>query len=248
MRASGDLRRIEDADGLVSYASPRLAALGVPHLFTTRRGGGRALDPADATDRERIARAAGRPEAVLVTVRQVHGAAVLEVGSTRPAAGAEADALVSSRSDLLVGVHVADCVPVLLAREDGRRVAAVHAGWRGIVAGVVPRALETLGDGAHVAAIGPCLSRAHFEVGPEVEEAFRSVGLGAVIETRADARARIDLRAAVRCQLEAAGVRAIDTSDRCTYAHEAEFYSYRRDVTHGGQARTGRLAAVIAAR
>lgn len=237
---SGTLQRFQDEDGFVGYRSPRLTALGVPHLFTTRLGGAAASD-------ERLARAAGLVGAALLTVKQVHGARVLLLTRDAcPPPGAEADGLVSERSDALVGVHVADCVPVLLARRDGRRVAAVHAGWRGLVAGVLPRAVELLGPGPLCAAIGPCLSRQHFEVGREVEDAFEGAGLGAVIHSRPGARALIDLRAAAALQLTIAGVESIDTSDRCTYTHATEFHSYRREVTHGGQPHTGRQVALIA--
>jgi YfiH family protein len=155
---------------------------------------------------------------------------------------------------VLVGVHVADCVPVLVARADGRLVAAVHAGWRGLVAGVIPRTLERLAAaGADlpgcplVAAIGPCLSRERFEVGPEVAEAFEGAELApSVSRARAGVRARVDLRHAALLQLRAGGVERIDVSDRCTYEDAAELWSHRRDVTHGARARTGRLGAFIA--
>jgi len=246
------LERFEDADGFVGYRSPLFARAGIPHLFTTRIGarGRRTLDLGrlDAEERERLARAAGLPGAPIAAARQVHGAHVLALREGElPDVDVEADGLVSGREDVLVGVHVADCVPVLLARTDGRRVAAVHAGWRGLVAGVLPRAVELLGGGNLLAAIGPCLSRERFEVGPEVVQAFARSGLAAAIHERERGRACIDLRAAAALQLEAAGVGPTETNDRCTYTHADEFYSYRRDVTHGGQRRTGRLGAVIAA-
>ena len=197
--------------------------------------------------RERVTRAAGLRAAPIVSVRQVHGAHVLLVAQELPDASAEADGLVSERGDLLVGMHVADCVPVLIALADGRRVAAVHAGWRGVVAGVIPRALEVLGPGRFVAAIGPCLSVERFEVGPEVVEAFARIGLERAIRARDGARPHIDLRVAAAEQLAAAGVEHVDSTDRCTWNDAEEFYSYRRDVTHGGKPRTGRLGALIAA-
>lgn len=244
-------RRVE-ADGFVGYRSPLLESLSIPHVFTTRRMDARHeadVGMPEAQVNARVARAAGLAEAALVSVKQVHGAHVLLLHAGElPAAGTEADGLVSERADLLVGIHTADCVPVLLARQDGRRVAAVHAGWRGIVAGVVPRALEILGGGRIVAAIGPCLSRAHFEVGPEVSKAFEHIGLASTIERVDGGRDRIDLRAAVESQLRAGGVALVDTNEHCTYAEPAEFYSFRRDVTHGGRGRTGHLGAWIAAR
>jgi hypothetical protein len=98
-----------------------------------------------------------------------------------------------------------------------------------------------------VAAIGPCLSLERFEVGPEVAEAFARAGLGSTVHERAGARPHVDLRTAAARQLAAAEVERIDTTDRCTWNDAEEFYSYRRDVTHGGKPRTGRLGALIAA-
>jgi purine-nucleoside/S-methyl-5'-thioadenosine phosphorylase / adenosine deaminase len=239
------LQRFEDTDGFVGYRSPLLASRGIPHLFTTRVLG---RGPREH-EHERMARAAGLAGARVVTLQQVHGARVLAVGpAALPAPEEEADGLVSERADVLVGVHTADCVPVLLARADGRRVAAVHAGWRGLVAGVIPRALAVLGPGPRLAAIGACLSCERFEVGPEVVEAFERAELGAAIHRVPGARSHIDLRAAAARQLAAGGVELVETSDRCTYEHAAEFYSHRRDVTHGGRGRTGRLSALVAAR
>jgi hypothetical protein len=103
-----------------------------------------------------------------------------------------------------------------------------------------------LGEGELAAAIGPCLSLERFEVGPEVAGAFEDAGLGAAVDRRPASRPHGDLRAAAAIQLERAGVRRIDATDRCTFEHADEFWSHRRDVTRGGRARTGRLAALIA--
>jgi hypothetical protein len=127
-------------------------------------------------------------------------------------------------------------------------VAAVHAGWRGLVAGVIPRALAALGEPAAAAAIGPCVSTARFEVGSEVARAFEEAGLGGAVRRGHGARPRVDLRAAARLQLERGGVAVVDETDRCTWEHADEFYSHRRDVTHGGSATTGRMGAAIGAR
>jgi hypothetical protein len=243
------LERVERA-GLCGYRSAALAACGVPHLFTTRIGGLPAGEIAGDT-LAHLARAAGvSGTAQLVRLRQVHGASVLDADSARGDTLSEADALVATRSDRLLLVVSADCVPLLVASADGRCVAAIHAGWRGLVAGVIPRTLAALGQRgapASAAAIGPCLSSARFEVGPEVLRAFEDAGLGAAVRGGASGRrAHIDLRAAALAQLARAGVRAIDVSDRCTY-EDAELWSYRRDVTHGGAPSTGRLGALIAA-
>jgi YfiH family protein len=237
------------SDGLAGYRSPALEALGVPHLFTTRNGGaGGALDLArvDGELGRRLAAAAGAPGAEIVRVRQVHGRAVVDADQPLPEPPPEADALLVSRPGRLVAARVADCVPVLLASPGGERVAAVHAGWRGLVAGAVPAALAALGPCA-AAAVGPCLSAARFEVGPEVAALFRAADLGETVEERPGERPRVDLRRAAELQLARAGVGAIDTTDRCTFEHAGEFFSHRRDVTRGGQPSTGRMAAVIGA-
>jgi len=251
----GRLSRFEEPGGFVGYRSPALAALGVPHVFTTRRGDGRDLDLGDlgAANVAALMRAvgtrgaarAGEPDgARLVALRQVHGSAVFVAGAELPAERPQADASVGDRPDRLLLVRTADCVPILIAGDGGRRVAAVHAGWRGLVAGVIARALEALGP-ADAAAIGPCISVGRFEVGAEVAHAFESAGLGdAVVGGGPGAKPRVDLARAARAELARAGVRAIDGCELCTW-DDPELYSHRRDVTHGGRPTTGRLGAAI---
>jgi len=242
------LERFEE-DGLTGHRSTLLRSLGVPHLFTTRLCRGQRdfdLGALDDRGRERLRAAAGAPDARIVHVRQVHGSrAVLVAPGAVPAGDVEADALVTELADVLLCVHVADCVPVLLAAQGGRRVAAVHAGWRGVVAGVIARAIEVLGRDGVTAAIGPCISVERYEIGPEVAEAFTRVGLALAVRERPGARPHLDLRAAVEHQLRGQDVTRIDTSDHCTYRDQEEFFSYRRDVTHAGRGHTGRLGALI---
>ena len=235
----------------VGYRSPLLAGLGVPHAFTTR-----PLDvgPLDGPLSEHLRRAAGvKLDTPILAPRQVHGGEVLRVdaGMDRLAVGdAPADGVWTEGPGALLLIRTADCVPVLLASADGARVAAVHAGWRGLVAGVLPAAVAALagaGSGALAAAIGPCLSPARFEVGPEVADAFRAADLGAAVHERPGSRPHVDLAAAASLQLERGGVARIDRAGLCTWEGAAEFWSYRRDVTHGALPRTGRLAALIAA-
>jgi hypothetical protein len=160
------------------------------------------------------------------------------------------DAIVSDDPERSVSVRIADCVPILLASDDGRIVAAVHAGWRGVIAGVVPAAIDVMrqtraGAAGLIAAVGPCISEDAFEVGPDVLAEFTRVfGAAAPARSTADGKGRVDLRAAVMIQLIAAGIPAdqIDVTDRCTVRDRDEFYSHRRD-----NGLTGRMAAVIAA-
>ena len=256
------LQRRIAPNGVVYYASPLLEAVGVPHAFSTRLGGvspapfdslnlGNPNGCAVQDDYDRVwenyrllQAAAGCPGAELCHVHQVHGAAVLGVREGEPFdCSAKADAIVGADPTRVLSVRVADCVPVLLAAGDGRTVAAVHAGWRGVIAGVAVEALKRL-DGDVVAAIGPCIGFESFEVGPEVLEEFgRAFGPEALISRGPGGKGRVDLREAVRRQLEAAGVAPdrIDASDRCTVRDAGEFFSHRRD-----RGVTGRMAAIIA--
>jgi hypothetical protein len=179
-------------------------------------------------------------------VHQVHGNTCVDAASC---AGREprvqADAITVHDLQHAATIRTADCVPVLLARADGLAVAAVHAGWRGVVAGAVPRAVKSLGTGSSIlAAIGPCMGPEAFEIGPEVAAAFAAAGLGAAVQ-HGHARPHADLTLAVRWQLLAAGITAIDAWGGCTYAQERLFHSHRRDTSHRGLP-SGRLACCIA--
>jgi YfiH family protein len=264
--------RVKTASSLVYYESSLLKATGVRHAFSTRLGG---LSPApfdsmnlgnpngcdiqDDYDRiwenyNLLQAAAGCSVGQPCRVHQVHGAEVARVRRGEEFdTSTKADALVSDDASWVLSVRVADCVPVLLASVDGTRVAAIHAGWRGVVAGVVPAALRELaGEQSprnYVAAIGPCIGFDAFEVGQEVMQEFARV-FGPDAPCRPCPLGRpgkgyADLREGVHRQLVAAGIppTRIDVSDRCTYRDRDEFFSHRRD-----NGVTGRMAAVIQAR
>jgi len=259
------VRRIAD-NGVVFYVSPLLEGL-VAHAFSTRIGGvsegvfaslnlgnpsGGVVDSSDriAENHRRLCAAAGCEGKVTRKVSQVHGADVVWMDSNSQCGEPpRADAIVSDDPSCVASVRVADCVPVLLTRSDGRLVAAVHAGWRGVVAGVVPRAVEAMrkrGEGDILAAIGPSIGAGNFEVGIEVVEEFRRVfGADAPAQLKCGGRAHVDLREAIVLQLRGCGFELgqIDTSDRCTFRDADEFFSHRRD---GGV--TGRMAAIISCR
>ena len=152
----------------------------------------------------------------------------------------------------MIAIRVADCVPILLAADDGRLVAAVHAGWRGVVAKVVTETVKHMRTrfGATpdrlVAAIGPCIGEPAFEVGREVVEAFEHLfGADAPARMLPDGKGRVDLRAAVKLQLLRCGLPSdrIDVTDRCTFRDADEFFSHRRE-----RGVTGRMAAIITPR
>lgn len=234
--------KIVSAD-LHALRSPRMAAAGVPHAFGTRHAAGTtgALDLAVALDLE---------HARLHTLTQVHGATVHRPAplGEEPDGTPEADALVSDREGDLLAVETADCVPVLVATADGAEVAAIHAGWRGLLAGVISETLGEMLERPKIAAIGPCLSAERFEVSPDVARQFEAAGWRGQVLDDGVTRPRIDLRSVAREQLRAAGVTAIDVAAECTWEDEALFFSHRRDVTHGELERTGRHLAFIAPR
>lgn len=234
----------------------RAHGLGIPgvvHGFTTRSGGvsrggfatlnlGRRWgdDPDHVEENHaRVARAGGFAAGELCLVRQVHGSAVLRAREVRDES--EADALWIRRGDegpTVIGVLTADCVPVLLVDDAGTVAAAVHSGWRGTRAGVVPRAVEALADagaepGRLRAAIGPCIEREAFEVGPEVAAEFPEEH----VHVAGYARPHVDLVGVVRDQLRAAGLAAdrIERVGGCTHRDAGRYFSYRRDGAGIGQ-------------
>ncbi len=216
--------------GVVAYRSPQLDALDIPHAFGTRQGDDQAI--ADALN------LSGRE---WVRIRQVHGHAVHDLKKgVRHRFDCDADAVVLRDESQVTRIITADCVPILLATTDGSAVAAVHAGWRGLLSGVVNEAVDAL-EKRFVAAIGPCIGVRRFEVGEEVAERFDP----RFVRRDLGSRPHVDLRAATHAMLHRLGAQAIDTTDRCTAENEDEFYSYRRDVTRRQLESTGRMASVI---
>lgn len=163
----------------------------------------------------------------------MHGGAVVEA---RPGHSGSADALVSGRDDLALVVVTADCVPVLLGA--GGRIAAVHAGWRGIVAGVVPAAISRLAAGAAsvTAWVGPAIGVCCYEVGEEVAgQVVAAAGSSRCVHRAGGARPHLDLRSAVEAQLVAAGVAEVRHLDLCTRCHPEWLWSYRREGPRAGR-------------
>lgn len=157
-----------------------------------------------------------------------------------PGHAGDGDALVTNRPGLLLGVRTADCLPVLMADSTHKAVAAIHAGWRGLVAGVLLRTVEAMAErfgsrpASLVAAIGPAIGPCCYDVGPEVARRF-----GELFPERTDltGRAHIDLSEAARRQLVAAGVPAgqIWCVGLCTRCLSGEFYSWRREGPTAGR-------------
>ncbi len=240
--------------------SPLLQRAGVRHGFSTRLGGvsggphatldvGPESDPDCGENLLRFAALIGLAERQrIVRVNQVHGARVVDIAD----AGADADALVSEDPRVAVGVRTADCAPILVATDNGRMVAAIHAGWRGACAGIARAAVEVMeARGARRAslcfAIGPTISAEVFEVGPEVIEAARASLDGEVPPSHLGPRGRphLDLVGLLERQLAKLGVSPdrIERVGGCTFSNRAMFFSHRRD--HGI---TGRLMSAISPR
>jgi len=174
--------------------------------------------------------------------RQVHGTGVHEVAVPGDAAGVEADVIVCNLPGVAVGVVTADCVPILLASADGRSVAAIHAGWRGLCAGVVAAGVAALPEPPAAAAIGPHVGACCYEVDAPVLEAVAArfgpePPPGAVWPGRAG-HAALDLGSLAAAELVGAGVpgSAIGRATvACTACDSERFHSYRRDGPRSGR-------------
>jgi polyphenol oxidase len=207
-----------------------------------------------------LAEEVGFAPAELHLVDQMHGARVFVaeggVAAREPRTSAvlprrgqhldEADAIVLG-GRAVGGVRVADCVPVLVGDLFSGRAVAIHAGWRGIEAGIVGAALAALGDSrrARVAAVGPCIGPCCFEVGVDVAERIaEAAGDRAVVVGTSGDKAHVDLRRAVRSQLRMHGMGASEVEDveGCTKCDERRFFSFRRD----GEASGRHLAVIVA--
>lgn len=244
----------------------RAVSLGeLPHGFFGRRGGisvgemaGLNVGYGSNDDREaiagnrRLAIAALLPEAELATVHQVHGSQAVHVQRAWPQdARPNADAMVTDRPNLLLGILTADCAPVLFADREAVVVGAAHAGWRGALAGITDstiEAMERLGarrDNIH-AAVGPCIAQPNYEV----DGAFHARFIDADPDNQrffipGDAgKPHFDLEAYVVHRLIAAGIGEVEALNLDTYADADRFYSYRR-ATHRGEADYGRQLSAV---
>ncbi|MEM7078159.1 MAG: polyphenol oxidase family protein [Pseudomonadota bacterium] len=174
-------------------------------------------------------------------LEQVHGARVVSVDAVAPE-HYTADGLCTAIPGVALGILTADCVPIVLWREDVPRVAAVHAGWQGLVAGVIAAAVEALGAGPIRAVIAPCISAARYEVGAAVWERFATHA--DVLREHPDdpAKRLLDLRAVAASQMAALGIESA-AMPQCSY-DDPRLYSHRR-ATHEGTVPCGRFATVV---
>jgi YfiH family protein len=241
----------------------RAAALGdVAHGFCGRIGGvstglvaglnvglGSGDDPAKIAENRALATAAVLPGARLVTAYQVHSPDCVTVSEPWPdSARPHADALVTDRPGLLLGILTADCAPVLFADRAAGVIGAAHAGWKGALAGVTDQTIAAMcalgASRARIAAaIGPCIARASYEVDDSFRTRF-SAENGAFFSPGRPGHWQFDLEAYVAHRLELAGIAVIERLGLDTYAAPQRFFSFRR-ATHRGEPAYGRQIALI---
>ena len=233
------------------------APAAVRALLTTRRGGVSrppyaSLNLGDHVGDDRLAVAANR--ALLrgalvgggepVWLEQVHGTRVVDAAACSPGDPPEqADASFAREPGVVCTVMTADCLPVLFCADDGSVVAAAHAGWRGLLAGVLEATVAAMGVAAPalLAYLGPAIGPRAFEVGDEVRSAFvaADAALAAAFKPALPGKWLADLYLLARLRLAAQGLVRVYGGDFCTYRDADRFFSYRRD------AQTGRMASMI---
>lgn len=221
-------------------------------LVTTRQGGV-SLSPWDsfnlgdhvgddpaqvAENRKRLrARLPGDP----VWLRQVHGTRCVDAGAVAP--GTEADAAISRQPGVVCAVLTADCLPLLLCDDAGTVVGVAHAGWRGLLSGVIEATVAAMATPAErlQAWLGPAIGAQSFEVGDEVRTQFMAHNLAAkaAFVVGNPGKWQCDIHLLARQRLVALGVRRIASADFCTVRDRESFFSYRRDGV------TGRMASLI---
>ncbi len=207
---------------------------GVRALMTTRALGDMKSPEGRARLRQHLP---GEP----VWLRQVHGTEVADAASAAP--GAAADASFTRGKNIVCAVMAADCMPVLLAHEDGEVVGVAHAGWRGLCAGAIEATIAAMGVPAErvIAWLGPAIGPESYEVGEEVRTAFvdRDARAAAAFRPTRPGHWHLDLYAVARQRLATQGATRIFGGGFCTASDRARFFSYRRDKA------SERMAAAI---
>jgi YfiH family protein len=250
---------------LVLDAENLSAAVGIAHGFFGRRGGvsngifeslncgpgSGDTRAAVAKNRERIATHFGE-NAQLLTLHQIHSAEAVRIDAPwAMGEGPKADAMVTAMPGLALGILTADCAPVLFADASAGVVGAAHAGWKGAFSGILEStiaAMESLGakPANIVAAIGPCIGRDNYEVGPEFQQRFVCAEAANTAWFAPSAKPDhwlFDLEGYVGQKLRKAGI-AFEPLSACTYARDGDFFSFRR-ATHRGEPGYGRQISAI---
>ncbi len=244
------------------------ASDGVRHGFFTREGGvsegafaslncgfGSGDTPARiAENRARAMTQLGLSDADLCTAYQCHGTRCVTVtGLWKRDDRPRVDAMVTDRPGVALGVLTADCAPVLFADSRARVIGVAHAGWRGVLAGVLESAVEAMaglgaGPGDTIAAVGPCIAQASYEVGPELVAAFTeadAANAGFFAPSAREGHAMFDLAGYIVRRLSALGLAEVSLIAHDTCADEDRFFSYRRARKRGDKD-YGRLLSAIA--
>lgn len=254
---------------MLALRAPNLSSNAIKHDFFGRSGGissgiyaslncgpGSGDERGNVIENRRraLAQLTEKSDAKLVTLYQIHSARA--VALTEPwdiGEAPQADAMVTDVPGIALGILTADCAPVLLADAQARVIGAAHAGWKGALGGVtdsVIDAMESLGAkrGDISAAIGPSISQANYEVGAEFIAKFRDTDAANTrffLPSEKAEHFRFDLSGYVAARLRSTGIESVHTVDACTYAREADFFSYRR-ATHRGEKDYGRqLSAIV---
>lgn len=215
--------------------SDLLEDLSVLHGFTTRQWGNLGFgkkpgDPEVVANRVRLFESLGLSSRTLVQPRQVHSSHVVSDLEYQP--GCEADATYGSSPLTLHSVLTADCVPMLLYHPSGI-VAAVHAGWRGLIGGIIPNTLKLLPPDL-IALIGPAIGPCCYEVGEDLAGKFEQA-FGSDVIDRSFPKPHLDLVHAALMQLQQQRIEDVDAAHLCTACHPDLFFSYRRDGSSGRQ-------------
>lgn len=239
--------------GAESFLFPDWPAPAGVHAATTLRAGGVSVGPyaslnlalhvGDDADAVRANRRLIREGLVLpsepVWLTQVHGTRVVKADAVREPV--QADASHTDQASVACAVLTADCLPLLLCSRDGKRIAAAHAGWRGLADGVIGRTVEALGAGELMAWLGPAIGPEAFEVGGEVREAFmqKSPLCADAFVPRPGGKWLADIYRLARIELQGLGVTHIYGGQFCTVSEAERYFSFRRDTV------TGRMATLI---
>ncbi len=250
------LERRQFPNGVIALVSATLEAEGFLAAFTERERGAsegqfrslnlglRTGDDANraAANRSRVCEALGI--STFACGRQVHGANVEWVRPERVGSGFadpssafdRTDALVTPDAGVALAILTADCFPVALVNPAHGKLAVVHAGWRGVAAGILGKAIAAFEDARFLmAVVGPGIGADHYEVGADVASAVSAGAEGDAVIGKIDGRIRLDLGATIERSLRACGIQHVESAGVCTACEEERFFSYRRDGITGRQ-------------
>lgn len=241
-------------NGINHWLTPDWPAPSGIHAATTLRTGGVSLPPYQSLNpaahvgdnidsinknRQRISDMLHLPTDPL-WLEQIHSNQVIEVNANSMS-GQIADAAYTKDSGVVCAVMTADCLPLLVCSSDAKTIAAIHAGWRGLLSGIIGNTLAAMNCDNYWVWLGPAIGPNCFEVGPEVREAFiqKSAEFSNAFRSQKNGKWLADIYQLAKIELTGLGVTAIYGGNFCTVTDSQRFYSYRRDQ------QTGRMATLI---